>query len=298
MLRQRPGLAVVLYVFKLGAAMILALPVYGALVEQIGLTGFGEDLVLKFDLLLWREILNLITETLQTIGFQLLLVIPLYWIWNTAARMGVIYALHQGAIWPFWRGVGYYTPKGLLMSTFFLPLKVIAVVVAVFLGSFLFNVWKGEIGAFWTMAVITPFMIISLLSLINLFQRFAMIALVIRHDTVGNAFISGFRWPFRYGSASYVYLAWYGIALLIFAITQSLNALLHVGVSAIAVGFLLQQISLFTQSAVNVGWVGSEVSLFEYTHTAELPLIADSEDVSLPGEKFGEDSFRGDMGFA
>ena len=91
---------------------------------------------------------------------------------------------------------------------------------------------------------------------------------------------AGFSWPIKYGAASYVYLIWFAVSLIVFLVTMALNATLHVGVSAILVGFLLQQVSLFTRTAAGVAWIGSEVSLFEHTHVSELPLIANS--VELP----------------
>ena len=297
LIRERFGLVVLLYTFDLAVALLLAIPVYSAFVEHVGYSGFGADLIQGFDLILWREIADLMTDVLQGIGLQLLWVIPIYWVWKTAAQMGVIYALHQGAIWPFWRGVGYYTPKGLLLSLAFAPLKVLGVVVAVFMGVGLQSVWGGEVGGFWSMGVLTPFLMLSVLAMLDLFQRYAQIAVVVRHDTIGRALNAGFSWPIKYGAASYLYLIWYAIALVVLVVTQLLNATLHVGVSAIVAGFLIQQVSLFTRSAVRVGWTGSEVSLFERTHISELPLIADAEEIDFGGDAAGFDDSLGGVAF-
>ena len=264
--RERIGLVFLLYGLDLVVALLLAIPIYGAVVDHVGATGFGVDLIQGFDLILWRDILDALTEALQVVGLQLLIVLPVYWLWKVASRMGVIYALHQGAIWPFWRGVGYYTVKGLLIGLIFIPIKLLAVAAMVFIGAGLFNAWTGEVGAFWTMAVITPFLVISALAVLDLFQRYARISVVVRHDTISRAVGAGFSWPIKYGAASYVYLIWFTVLLLVFLATTALNANLHVGVSAILIGFLLQQISLFTRTAASVAWIGSEVSLFERTH--------------------------------
>ena len=64
---------------------------------------------------------------------------------------------------------------------------------------------------------------------------------------------AGFSWPIKYGAASYLYLVWFGVVLLVFAATQALNGTLHVG-QAIAFGFVLQQVSLITRTAAHVGW--------------------------------------------
>lgn len=280
--RERLGLVVLLYAVNLVMALILAFPLYFAFVENIGETGFGPDMIQSFDLMLWREALDGVGDTFQVIGLQLLWVLPLYMLWKTAAHMGVIYALHQGAIWPFWRGVGYYTVKGFLLALVFLPIKVIVAGIALFLGVALGSVWTGEVGAFWSFGVVMPTLVITALAVTDLFQRYARIAIVVRHDSVMNALYSGIRWPVTYGAASFVYLAWFVVMLAILLATQSLNALLHVGMQAILLGFLLQQVSLFTRAIATVGWIGSEVSLFERTHLSELPLIADAVTVEMP----------------
>ncbi len=298
LLSGRMGLVALLYGLDLLVAVLLGFPLYSAFVEHVGITGFGPDLIKRFDLVLWREIFDGLTDALKVLGIQLLIVVPVYWIWKTASRMGIIYALHQGGIWPFWRGVGYYTAKGLLLGLLFLPLKAIAVAVAVMIGLGLFNAWTGEVGAFWSMGVILPFLVITALAIVDLFQRYARIAVVVRHDTVWRAFSAGLAWPFKYGAASYVYIAWFAIVLLIFVVTQGLNAMLHVGVSAVLLGFIIQQINLFTKEAATVGWIGSEVSLFERTHIHELPLIAEEEGEDAPADTEAGDAPLGGMAFS
>ena len=275
-IRERIGLVVLIYVVDLVIALLLALPLYNAFVEQVGISGFGADLMMGFDLILWRDVIDLVSDAFVSLGLQLLIVIPVYMLWKTAAHMGVIYALHQGALWPFWRGVGYYTGKGLLIGFIFAPLKGMVLGIVGVLASALFMVWPGEVGGFWIFAVFAPTMLISLLAMVDLFQRYARISIVVRHDTLGRALKAGFTWPIKYGAASYLYLVWFFLSLAVFLITTGLNAALHVGVTAVILGFVLQQISLFTRTAVMVGWVGSEVSLFERTHLSELPLIADA----------------------
>ena len=287
MLRDRPGLAVLLYAVNLVLALIIAVPLYTTFVEHVGITGFGPDMIRSFDLMLWREAMDLASDGFKMMAIQLLWALPLYLLWKTAANMGIIYALHQGAIWPFWRGVGYYTGKGLFLALVFLLIKAVAVAIAILIAVALGSVWTGEVGVFWSFVVVMPFLIISVVAVTDLFQRYARIAIVVRHDSVGRAISAGFSWPIKYGAASYVYLAWFAIATLILLITMTLNGMLHVGVEAIALGFLVQQVSMFTRAAANVGWIGSEVSLFERTHVNELPLIADAFPVEMPAGPLG-----------
>lgn len=291
----RVSLVALLYALDLLVAVLLGFPLYNAFVTHVGITGFGPDLMARFDLVLWREVLDGLTEAFKVLGVQLLLVIPVYWIWKTASRMGVIYALHQGGIWPFWRGVGYYTGKGLLLGLLFLPLKAVAAAIAVMIGLGVFNAWTGEVGAFWSAGVILPFLVITSLATVDVFQRYARIAVVVRHDTVWRAFSAGLAWPVKYGAASYLYIAWFAVVLLIFIVTQALNAMLHVGVSAVLVAFLIQQVNLFSREAATVAWIGSEVSLFERTHIHELPLIADEE--VRDTDSSADDAGMGDVAF-
>lgn len=277
MMGARWGLIVLLYVINFVVAFLLALPVYLAAVEHVGPTGFGPDLIERFDLGLWRSIIEDFGSAFSTIGFQLLWLLPVYALWKTASHMGVIYALHNGAIWPFWRGVGYYTGRGLLIGIVFLPVKILWIVFSFFVASLLSSAWSGEIGTFWVMFVLLPVLVLTGLAVLDLFQRYARMALVIRHDSFGQAISAGVSWPFKYGAASYLYLIWYSMALLAMVVTFWLNAILHVGTSAVLVAFLIQQASMFTRAAITVGWIGSEVSLFERTYINELPLIADAE---------------------
>jgi hypothetical protein len=201
--------------------------------------------------------------------------------------MGVIYALHSGAIWPFWRGVGYYTGQGLLVALAFLPMKIFWSVCAFLIAGSFASLWPGEVGQFWMGGVFFPILLLSGLAMLDLYQRYARIALVVRHDTVRHALGAGFSWPSKYGAASLLYLIWYALALITGVMTLGLNAILHVGTTAVLVGFLIQQVSFFTRAAVTVGWIGSEVRLFERTYIQELPLIADVEvydDRPAPGE--------------
>lgn len=274
---RRWGLTLLLYFFNLIIGLILAVPVLLAVSEHIGETGFGADMLAEFDPLLWRELIDKISDVLAGLLLLMLLVVPLYWIWKTAAHMGVIYALHNGAMWPFWRGVGQYTLKGLALGFIFLPLKVLVAILSIFLAGMVRSFFPGEVGLFWCVGVLMPVLILTTWSILDLYQRYARVALVVRHDSVFEALTAGITWPSKYGAASLVYLIWYAVSLGILGVSFLLNAKLHVGISAILVGFLVQQVSLITRAAASVAWTGSEVSLFERTYVNELPLIADAD---------------------
>ncbi len=279
--RLRWPLVVLLYAVNLVIALVMAIPIYRGTVRHLGGTGFGADLIESFDLILWSELGEKLLDTLAGLGWQLLLVLPIYWIWKTAAHVGVIYALHNGAAWPFWRGAGYYTGRGLVIGLIFLPIKIIWLVLSIIIAATVRSFFPGEVGIFWSIAILLPILLVAGLAVLDLFQHYARLALIIRHDPVGKATRAGFSWPFKYVAAWAVYALWFFISLIVGFTTIVLNAKLHVGVSAILLGFLIQQISLLTRAGVTVAWLGSEVNLFERTHISELPLIADAGE--LPG---------------
>ncbi len=276
-IRKRPGLIFLLYGVNLMAAVIVVLPLYGVLVEHIGLTGQGSALIESFDLVLWREVFMEIGPELRVVGLPFAVVAPLYVVWKAAAHVGVIYALHNGRIWPFWRGVGYYTGPSLLVSLAYLPLKLIWVAGVLLVSGILANVWRGAVGGFWIFGVFIPFSVLCGWAILDLFQRYSKLALVVKHDTVWRSLKTGMVWPFKYGTASYLYVCWYAIILVILFFSALLHGQLHVGVQAISIAFLIQQVSLFTRSAASVGWIGSEVYFFERTLEKEWPLIADTD---------------------
>ena len=261
---RRFRLVVLIYALNLVITFLVVWPIYNMLVESVGATGFGRDLVQQFDLLLWREILIENREVFLQLLLRGLWVLPLVWIWKTATQVGVIYALHQGAIWPFWSGVYFHTIRGLILGLFFILLKA-AWVVSIFIGVLYVqeSFFGSEVGLFWLMGVILPFVLLTGLAIIELYQRYSRLALVIRNDWVRDAIRMGFYWPTKNSVASLVFISWYFIGLALSAISLFVNAKLHVGLSFLLLVVIVQQAILILRSAVTVGWVGSEVFLFE-----------------------------------
>ena len=256
-------LVVLIYVLNLILAFVFVFPVYRAVLETIGGTGFGAELMYRFDLVLWREIIVENAEGLSASFRRIVWVLPLLWVWKTATQMGLIYALHHGAIWPFWSGVFLHTPKGLLLSVFYLVLK-FSWVVLVYVGLALVQPYfGGEVEMFWLMAVVSPFALLTGLAIIELYHRYGRLALVIRNDKVLPAIRTGFKWPGRSYAISAVYLFWYVVALIVFYLGMLANAEFHVGFGLLWVALGIQQVILLVRSSVTVGWVGSEVFLFE-----------------------------------
>ena len=172
LIKKRLRLVVLLYLINLTVALLLAIPLYDLLIANVGSTGYGRELREAFNPILWSQILVEIGSDVRLYITRLLWVIPILWIWKTAAQVGVIYALHHGAIWPFWRGVGYYTGHGLLLGLMFLPLKVLWVALVYFAAIALDFSLDKEVAIFWVYGVALPVLLLAGLAILELYQRF------------------------------------------------------------------------------------------------------------------------------
>ncbi|HMB89313.1 MAG TPA: hypothetical protein VKP65_00610 [Rhodothermales bacterium] len=286
-IRRRPGLIALLYGMNLLLAFVLSVPVYFALQEAIGPTGFGEDLARSFDVVLWADILEKAGDVLQAIPFQLLWMVPLYLLWKVAASVGLIHALRGEQIRPFWEGVGRYTGRAFLIALLYIVLFAAGIVGIIVLTLILNSVWPGEVGTFWVNFVIVPTAFISMVAVLDLMHDFANIALVVEEKPVLQATLRGLRWPLKYGRASWLYLAWFVPAALLLLLPTVLDMTLTAGTGLAIFGlFLLQQLLLLLRAAMTVGWLGSEVAFFEAIWIQEAPLIAEEavEMPSAPGQ--------------
>ena len=279
LIKKRLRLVVLLYLINLILAALVAVPFFNILFDEIGGTGFGAELSEAFDPILWIEILREIGGDVTQLLKQSLWVIPVLWVWKTAAQVGVIYALHHGAIWPFWRGVGYYTGAGLLLGLMFLPLKLIWITLIYFIAVALEPVLQGEVVFFWVLGVALPVVLLAGLAILELYQRFGRLSIVIGHKKAWRAMRAGFKWPQRYPAAAGIFLAWYAITLLLLVASTALNAQLHVGIQAVWLAVAVQQVFLLARSAVTVGWIGSEVHLYENKSNRQqaLPTVKNKE---------------------
>ena len=283
-IRRRPGVIALLYGMNLLLAFVLSVPVYFALQEAIGPTGFGEDLARSFDVVLWADLLEKAGDILQAIPFQLLWMVPLYLLWKVATSVGLIHALRGEQIRPFWEGVGRYTGRGLLIALLFFVLFAAGIIGLIVLALILNGAWSGEVGTFWVNFVIVPTLFISMIAVLDLMHDYANITLVVEERPFLKATVNGIRWPIKHGHASWLYLAWFVPAALLLLLPTVLDMTLTAGTNLGIWGlFLLQQLLLFLRAATTVGWLGSEVALYETVWMQEAPLIAeDAEPTETP----------------
>ncbi len=277
--RRRPGLVVLIYAMNLVLAFVLSVPIYIALGSTVGGTGFDADLAGGFDFVLWADIIEEAGEALGALQFQLLWMIPLYLIWKAAASIGLIHALRGDDARSFWQGVGRYTGKAVLLGLLFLVLVLVGVVGLLIVAVGLSAIWPGEVGAFWINFVTLPTLAISGLAVLDLMHDYGRMALVVDEKKVFKAMFTGLAWPFKHGSASGLYVAWFVPA----AVLLLLPTVLDMNVAAATGGaiwglFLMQQILMLLRAAVTVGWFGSETALYETIRLREMPLIAEEEE--------------------
>lgn len=261
--RRRPALTLLVYIVNLSGALLLSTLFFRLLVDTIGVSGFGDQKLLDFDTLIWQEAMAAGGGRLVGILTHLLWIVPLYVVWRVVEGMGLIYAHHQGGAWSFWRGVGHYLMRGLALALIWLPVRVIALG-GVFVGATgLASLWEGEIGTFWSMLVILPAAVITVLAMIDLFERYGRLAMIVRHERIFSAFATGIGWPFRHGSASFLYLFWFFVGLAVLIAPTFIGAQGATTIAGIWGAFFIQQIVLLVRAAITVAWTGSEVALFE-----------------------------------
>ena len=280
-LRRRPGLVVLLYAMNLVLALVLSIPVAVAFGNTVGPTGFGEDLAGSFDIVLWADIIGEAGPALAVLLLHLLWMIPVYLAWKAAAGVGLIHALRGDQIRSFWQGVGRYTGKALLLGFVFLVLAGLGAIIAIGLALAIGAVWTGEVGAFWTRAVLAPTLVISVLAVLDLMHDYARTALVVGEEKVLTALGTGFVWPFQHGQASWLYLIWFAPAALLLILPTVLDASVTAATGGTIWGlFVVQQVFMLLRAAVTVGWFGSETAFYETIWLREQPLIAEEETFS------------------
>jgi hypothetical protein len=273
-LRQRPWLVVLVYAVHLVAAFALAALAGSALEAAVGTTGFSDALAADFDIGLWTNVLEKAGPTIGLLFLNLLWVLPLMMLWKVIVSVGLIHALGGAADGSFWRGVKRHTGRGLLLALLFaLPLVgwLVAVGVA---GAVLNALGDGEVFFFWANLVVLPTLLIAGLAVLDLMHDCARIALVTGEAKTTRAWRSGMERPFRQGEISYVYLAWFAPAALLWIAPFFLDASVA-GTTASGIWglFAAQQITLLLRAAIVVGWLGNAVAFFEAQRERTSPAV-------------------------
>ncbi len=283
--RSRPGLAGLVYGMNLIVGVILTVPIYIALSSVTGASGFASELTGQFDITLWTDIMEDAGPAFQALIGQLIWIIPVYFLWKMASSVGIIHTLDTKGARSFWHGVGEYTGRAVLLGLVFLvPLIVLGVGIAIAV-VVLTIIFPGEAGMYWIYVVFLPVSLVLGAALIDMMHDYARMELVIGGRPVMESWLSGIRWPFRYGGADALYASWFVIAGVILIVPTVID--LNMG--GIWTVFLVQQIVLFLRATASVGWFGSEVLFYQTATAAVEPVLADVEmGVGQPVDGSGE----------
>lgn len=277
-LRKKPGLVLLLFLVNLVFAFLLSLPLKAALEEVIGSRGFGPDLAMDTDIVVWADILNQFDPVLSGIAVQLLWLVPVILLWNVASSVGVINAVRDGGIRSFWPGVGYYTGRGLLLALAFGLVGLIALLGIAVAAVLLYSIFSGEAGAFRVTTLAIPFMLVTVLGLLDVMHDYARIKLVRDEASIRTCLATGFTWPFANRAALSLYLLWLTVGAVVVILPSILDARFAASTTGtVWLLFVFQQLFFLIRSAVTVAWYGSEVYYFEQVEWNKLPLIADQK---------------------
>ncbi len=272
-LRKRPGLAVLLYAVILIASVTITIPLYMVLGESTALTGFGPDLVARFDMILLTEIMNDVGAGVLGTVAMLVWLLPVLFLWKVASSVGLIHALTLGAMRSFWDGVGRFTGPGLLLSLLNLAVLIVWVVVAVLIAVVVAALMP--VGAPAEIPVTMAFVLVVLgVGLIGLTQDFGRINLVCEGRGVFAAWLEGIRYPVRHPEVFALYGFWWLAAGILSAVLVGLHVSWASTIEAAWLLFLAHQALLLVRSAGTVAWTGSAVGLHEHIRFREAPLIA------------------------
>lgn len=256
---KRPGLAGLLYAGNLLLGIILSIPILVAFSNAVSESGYSPDLAAEFDAALWADILRESGPLVSTMLLQLLWVLPVLYLWKVGSTVGVVHAMRGDRTASFWEGLGKYAGKALILGIPFLVLAILAVLGIALLIALLSAAPIGEVGQFWIRFVVAPILIILAVAVVDMMHDFARLELVLGGQSVFNSMYAGMNWFWQSGSAQALYMVW----LVIGSVALILPFWADMAMGGLLLAFLLQQALLYVRSMVTVGWLTSEVLLFQ-----------------------------------
>lgn len=269
-IRQRPGLALLLFGVNALLAYLIASPLGTALNITLGPTGFGADPG-GLDVVLLADFFERNPSVIPTLVSLILLLLPLMLLWSTAVGVGLIHAFELGGGRSFWDGVYTWFWKGLGLTALFLVPVGAWTFLSIVLGIVVNLVWTGEVASFWTWAVLVPTAWITGIAAIDMMHDYARISLVAGRKGIWGSALAGIGFPLRHGSSHLLYLAWFVLAMTFTLLPTAAEWVLGASLAV----FLFQQLLLTARAAVTVGWMASQVSLWEAFQKREAVLIAE-----------------------
>ncbi|MCB0720335.1 MAG: hypothetical protein KDD65_17945 [Bacteroidetes bacterium] len=285
--KQKPGLALLLYLVNGLVSLVVAMPAFFALQRALGDSGWGKDLAGSFNLPVWTDIWNVLFQAdadggvapeIKILTTLLFFAIPLMWLWKALASVGVVNAVRDNGMRGFWSGVGRYGGRAILLALPWFLISLIAVAGVGFAMSLIASTIRTEKAVYWSFTIGMPVLSILVLALLDLMHDYGRIGIVAREEKASKAFFNGISMPFRNPGALAVYAIWFFAGLVLLVLPGFLDTWMTSGtwIGLIAL-IVLQQLLMVLRSGVTVGWFGSEVAYFEAVRFHDEPLIAEGE---------------------
>ncbi|MFT5141418.1 MAG: hypothetical protein ACI80V_000540 [Rhodothermales bacterium] len=270
-LRRHSGLAVLLFVVPAVLGYLIAYPIGSAFNASFGASGFGPDLAEGLDPVLLADFFGENVGLLSAVAGLLALMVPILLVWSTVVGVGLVHTLRDGGVRPFWSGVSTFFWRGLAQTALFLvPIggwTLLSFGAAVVLGMS----FSGEVALFWSIGVAVPAVWIAGMAAIDMILDYARIGLVARGMSVIGSAWFGVRFAYGRLNTHLIYAAWFIPSLCLILLPSGLE----IWLGASVVLWLVQQLVLLCRSFVTIGWMGSQVALFEAVSEEYFPAITD-----------------------
>ncbi len=265
--KERPRLAAIMYAANLAMGLLLSIPILVAFSQSTELSGYSEQMSEGFDLTLWADLMETSGPLLQTLLAQMMWVLPILFVWKMGSSAGLIHAQSEGGTRSFWKGLGQHTMKASVLGLLFLVPTAAWIVFVVIVATVLSTVLTGEVGSFWVQFVFSPLAVFLGIALIDMMHDFGRIELVLGKKGIMDSWFDGMKWPFHSAYANSVYIGWMVLGLIFIV----LPFMLDLSLAGLLIAFVVQQILLFGRSMITVGWISSEVLLYEDLFPAPVP---------------------------
>ncbi len=264
----RPGLTAIVFLSHAVVAFILSIPIYHSLLDATGASGFGPDLVARFDPVLLADVIEDAGDVVKSILVQLVWIVPVVLLLKTAVAVGILHALRWGGVGSFWDGLGRFTPRALVITLMnFALFGMLAAIAAVAVGLIAWGTGQIPVLTAGTALVL-------LLVFADVADDYGRVVLVCDRSDILGAWWSGVTYAFRRPGAAGVYVAWATLALVLTLLALRLHPSWGREIGTVWLLFLGQQVLLIVRSAVTVAWLGAEVSFHESANYRDAPLLA------------------------
>lgn len=262
--KKRPKLALSVWLVNLATGAAIMMPVYGALYAVVSTSGYSTDLAAYLNPVIWADIWPKIKGEVGQSFLLFLLVLPFYGLAKSLLQTGLTHALQGDAEASWWQGVRRFGGRGLLLSVLYGATSGLANVILLVLGGLITWANPTEVMIFWTWAVGIPVLVILVTGWLALQHDYARTALVLDHQTVGNSFRYGWKYPFQFFGAVLVFVLWMLVVGLLGILPSLFDLLMGTPTRPDSwIWFGLSQAVLFARAFGMVAWAGSTVTFYE-----------------------------------